>query len=282
MSRFGAVVATVIALSGGAAVAVAAGSAAAAAPATRAHGAAVPGRPARLTAAFERGARLGTPAALRIALHVDPRRAPSPVAELTLLYPASLGVTTSGLGLAACRRPASDFESVFIDGYGLAGCSPNAVLGRGTVRAQVRIDGRAIPELGYITVLTGPVQRGRLGLVAYVDGWRPFGAKLAYGGEVLSAAAPFGGALWMRLPPIPNRFGAVVALVRLSLAIGSRDITYYRRQGGRRVAYSPGGVMLPDRCPRGGFRFSARLRFEDGTRATATTTVRCPRPRAPR
>ncbi|HMJ01391.1 MAG TPA: hypothetical protein VK506_00535, partial [Conexibacter sp.] len=41
--------------------------------------------PVRLTAGFGPAARLGAPSALRLGLHVDPRRKPSPVTEVRLL-----------------------------------------------------------------------------------------------------------------------------------------------------------------------------------------------------
>jgi hypothetical protein len=195
--------------------------------------------------------------------------------EIRVLYPASLGVTTSGLGLAACRRPASDFEQVMIPGIGLAGCPRNAVMGYGTARGEVRLGTLTIPETASLTVLAGPVQRGLLGLVAYVDGRHPFGVKLAFAGQVQSAPAPFGGTLSIRLPPVPNEFDAVVALIRLRLTLGSHDIKYYDRG----VAYRPDGILVPDQCPRGGFRFRARLSFQDGSRTVANATVPCPRGR---
>lgn len=240
---------------------------------------AVAQRPAStLTASFDPAARLGSSTAIHLGLAIDPRRAPSPVAELRLLYPASLGVTTSGLGLAVCRRVATDFQTVLIHGRGLAGCPRNAVMGYGTARAEVRFVGAATyPEIGRITVLSGPVTDGQLGLVAYVDGHHPFGAKLAYAGRVLSAPAPFGGALAIRLPAIPEIHGiATVALVELQLAIGSDDITYHERVNGKTIAYTPEGILLPDRCPRGGFRFSARLAFQDGSAARADAIAPCP------
>ena len=80
-------------------------------------------------------------------------------------------------------------------------------------------------------------------------------------------------------PMVDSPFDATVAMTRLRMSIGDGDLVYTRREGGNRIRYAPGGIPLPDRCPRGGFPFRAILSFDDGSRRIANTTVRCP-PRA--
>jgi hypothetical protein len=235
----------------------------------------------RLTAGFDRGARLGGSTALQLGLRIDTRRAPAPVTELRLLYPKGLGLASSGLGLAACVRPASDFEQVLIgSSLGLAGCSPNAVLGYGTAIAHVQLGPQTIPEYATLSVLAGPFQAGSLSLVVFVDGDHPFGAKLAYAGSVSPPSGRFGGALAVRIPAIPSIADiATVSLADLQLSIGSRAITYYAHVATRTGAYHPDGIGLPTRCPAHGFRFRARLTFQDRSHAGADTIVPCTRVR---
>ena len=234
--------------------------------------------PARLTAAFGRGARLGGSTALRIGLQIDPRRAPAPLTELQLFYPKGLGLVSSGLGLDSCQRPASDFEQVLIGSTpGLEGCSPNSVLGTGTAVADVRLgDGQVIPEYAGLTLLAGPFAQGALGLVVYADGDHPFGAKLVYAGTVGPPSGSFGGSLLVRVPAIPSLADlATVALLRVQLGIGTRAITYYDHVRSRTGAYHPDGIALPSRCPAHGFRFRAKLTFQDGSHARTDATVSC-------
>jgi hypothetical protein len=232
-----------------------------------------------LRAGFDRGARLGSTSAMYTELTIDPRRLPSPATEVRMLYPKGLGLLTSGLGLVACTRPATDFKQVLIGGYGLGGCSPNAVLGSGTTRAEVRLlDGQVIPEYATLSVLSGPLEKNALGLVALVDGDHPFGAHLAYAGELRSGGAHFGGAMVFRTPAIPSIADlATVALEDMRLTIGSSTLVYYEYRGHRTIRYHPGGIRLPSRCPKGGFRFRVELTFQDGGHAAAGTAVRCPR-----
>jgi len=235
--------------------------------------------PVRITAAFDRDAALGGATALDVVLRLDPRRlTTAPLTEVRFAYSRSLGIVSSGLGLAACTRPAADFAKVLITAPGLGGCPPNAVMGKGTARALVRLtNGQVIHEYATVTLLSGALEQGRLGLVVYVDGQRPFGAKLAFAGDVRGARPPYGGQIVMRMPVIPGLEElATVSLVEMRISIGSPAIRYYERRGGRLVAYRPEGIVLPARCPTGGFRFRAEVGFADGSRRSATSATPCP------
>jgi hypothetical protein len=243
--------------------------------------AAASGNPVRVTAAFDRDARLGSGTALDVTLRLDPDRFTSAqLTEVRLAYPRSLGLVSSGLGLAPCTRPASDFVAVLIDAPGLGGCPTNAVMGVGSALALVRLtSGQVIPEYATVTLLSGALEHGRLGLVVFVDGQRPFGAKLAFAGDVRGAPAPYGGALSVRMPQVPGiRELATISLVELRIVIGAHRIRYHERRHGRMVAYRPDGVQLPAACPIGGFRFQAQVAFSDGSRRSASSVTPCPPP----
>lgn len=237
--------------------------------------AATAARPAaQLSVAFARDARAAAATPVSAVLRVDPRLQPAPLTDLALQYPASLGITTSGLGVAGCRRPASDFLLVAIEGVGLAGCPRNAVMALGDARAYVRIGTYRFEATASVTVLAGSYDRGELGLVAFVDGINPLGYKLAYRGSAGAAPAPFGGQLKVTMPMIPDLpDDTTFALTRLRLSIGDPRIEY--ADGGRR--YRPGGIELPRSCPRGGFRFRAQLGYADGSRETIAARAACPR-----
>jgi hypothetical protein len=243
--------------------------------------AAAAGAPAvRFRAALDRGAQLGGSSALSTDLAIDTRRLRSPVTEVRVLYPAGLGIVSSGLGLVSCAQPASAFQDVLTEGEsGLGGCSPNAVLGFGTVQGDVRLaDGQVIPEYATLTLLSGAFERDGLGLVLFVIGQHPFGARLTYAGELRSAQGQYGGAIVFHVPPIPSIADlATVALTRLQLSIGSRAIVYYAHDRRRSGRYHPAGIALPASCPRRGLHFRVALAFADGGRAGAQATLRCPR-----
>ncbi len=242
--------------------------------------------PVRLTAGFEPGARLGESTEMHVALHVDTRRVQPPVTSLRLLYPRGIGLVTSGLGLASCVRPGTEFEQVLIERSVLADCPPNSVLGYGTANAEVRLlEGQVIPEFATLTLLSGAIGPTGLELVTYVVGHTPFGARLVYAGEVGAGSGSFGGTLTVRIPAIPSIADlATVALTDLRLSVGSPRIVYRRHVGHRSVRYHPDGVVLPVHCPEHGLRFRAVIGFEDHRRVMVDTTVPCTRvsPTAPR
>lgn len=232
---------------------------------------------ARLTAGLGHSARLGQPSPIRLGLEIDDRLAP--LRQIELRFPDGFGISTSGLGLAACRPTAEVIRAIVLPSTGgLGGCSPNAVIGLGSALADVRIDTMTIPELAEVTVLTGSVTGAeRLRLIYYVDGRHPFGARLVFAGTLAEARPPWGGTISLVVPSIPTLpSGATLALRRLRVSIGER-VSYYKRRGGRRVAYRPRAVEVPVRCPRRGFRFRARLVFSDGYRTSSDATVPCPR-----
>jgi hypothetical protein len=235
--------------------------------------------PIQVVANFDRGATLGSGTAVDVTLRLDPDLTSAQLTEVRLAYPRSLGIVSSGLGLAPCVRSPEDFARVLLDAPGLAGCPVNAVMGIGTAFALVRLtDGQVIPEYATVTLLSGALEQGRLGLVVFVDGQRPFGAKLAFAGAVRGAKAPYGGTLSVSMPQVPGIEDlATISLVELRVVIGAHAIQYRERRRGRTVAYHPDGVQLPGRCPAGGFRFKAQVGFSDGTRRTATSVTPCPR-----
>jgi hypothetical protein len=70
--------------------------------------------------------------------------------------------------------------------------------------------------------------------------------------------------------------GPDVSIVSVQATIGPSHLTYYKHVHGRLVPFSPRGVSVPERCPRGGFPFAAEFTFQDGSSASAQTTVPCP------
>jgi hypothetical protein len=239
--------------------------------------AAAPAQAAQLTASLGPSPRLGQPSPIRLGLEIEDR--PATLHRIELRFPDGFGISTSGLGIAPCRPPAAVIEAIVLpDTGGLAGCSPNAVIGRGRALADVRIDTMTIPELTDVSVLTGSVIGARrLRLIYYIDGRHPFAARLVFAGTLSEARPPWGGTISLVVPSIPTLpSGATLALRRIRVAIGE-NVVYHRREGRRRIAYRPRAVAVPATCPRRGFRFQAQLVFADGYRTSSDAIVPCPR-----
>jgi hypothetical protein len=65
----------------------------------------------------------------------------------------------------------------------------------------------------------------------------------------------------------------------LRATVGPQGVTYYERFDGLTLAYRPRGILLPPRCPRHGFPFSARFSFLDKSETSAATAIACPDPK---
>ncbi|HEU4700914.1 MAG TPA: hypothetical protein VFS37_00415 [Conexibacter sp.] len=216
--------------------------------------------------------RLGETTTLRFGLRLTPSagRTLPPVTRIRVSYPADLGIATSGLGLQTCTAEA-------LRAHGVRACPRNARMGSGSARVDIPFGATTIRERARIAVFAGPVQRGRLVLLFWGDGYAPLAVHGVFSGRLKRAPKPFGGLLDMTLPLTPgipeDRFHT---LVWMRITLGPAGITYVRRSHGRTIAYRPAGLLLPATCPPGGFRFGAWVSFLDGGERSARMSVPCP------
>jgi hypothetical protein len=213
----------------------------------------------------------GTTIKFSFTISVPAGETPVPARTIDLLYPANLGIATSGLGVSTCRAST-------LAAQGPPGCPSNSVMGYGSGTVQVPFGPEILRERTRMTTFMAPIQDGHLGLLFYANGESPVSAQLVFPGLVLPAIAPFGGELSTQLPLVPTVPEAPdAALVQLATTIGPSHITYYEYIKGHFIPYHPRGILLPRTCPHGGFGFAAQFAFENGTHAEAHATVPCPR-----
>ncbi len=190
-------------------------------------------------------------------------------AALTLLdvrLPPGMGVDTSGL--ATCTPAAL--------AHGPQGCSLGSQVGSGSVDVRVPLGNVVRPEIAALTVFNGPRKGGHTSLLFYAAGRLPIATQLIFGGVIVPGAS--GESIEAAIPLIPTLPEAPdAAIVAMSSTLGTRQLTYYRTVGHRRMRFTPKGATLPAHCPAGGFPFSVAFHFNDATTATAGATVPCPR-----
>jgi hypothetical protein len=216
--------------------------------------------------------RLGAPTTISFGFHLATAEgtAPPPLSSIDLRMPAGINYTRTTLGLAICQPAA-------LVARGLAGCPANSRLGYGNALVEVPFGTGTGHELPEVQALAGPSPHGNLVVLFYANGLYPVDAQLAFTGEVLPDSGRFGSQLQTQVPPVASVPGGPdVSVVSVKSTIGPSHLTYYRHLHGRRVAFHPRGVSVPERCPRGGFPFAATFAFRDGTSTTAATTVPCP------
>lgn len=200
--------------------------------------------------------------------------APSPLIGMDLRMPAGMNYTETTLGLAECSTKT-------LETAGGNGCPVNSRLGYGQAYVEVPFGSGAGHELPQITAFMGPPGReGNMVVLFYVDGTTPVYGQYIFTGEVLPAGGIFGSQLSTVVPLVPSVPGGPdVSIIRGSTSIGPNHLTYYKRVHGRRVAFHPRGIAVPERCPKSGFPFKAQFSFQDGSQAQATAIVRCPKRR---
>ena len=55
------------------------------------------------------------------------------------------------------------------------------------------------------------------------------------------------------------------------------DVAYYKKIHGKRKLFHVEGIILPKKCPRGGWPVASKFSFEDGSTVLAKRTVPCPK-----
>jgi hypothetical protein len=194
---------------------------------------------------------------------------PSPLTGLELHYPRQLGFAVSGLGLEAC--PPRRLQTL-----GPEECPANSHMGRGSAVAEVPFGPEIFHETAEVAILRAPEHEGHIGLLFYAKAVEPVSAQIAFPGALLPAAPPRQESIAITVPLVSGLPGGPdVAIVQLHASFGPRGLTYYERTHGKLIAYHPQGILLPNKCPKGGFPFSAALTFLDGSHAQAHTAVPC-------
>jgi hypothetical protein len=211
----------------------------------------------------------GVTVELAVKVNGPPGALSAPLSELTIDYPAGLGIELSELGIETCAAER-------VEAAGPRACPPNSIMGYGSAVAQTQIGGRILHEHAHITLFRAPGHDGRIALLADVEGAEPLIARVLFTGALLPAEPPFGGAIRFTIPlPANVSLGGGLSLVNFRLLIGPPNLVYYERIHGRVVAYRPQGVVAPSACPRDGLPFSASARFVDAAQARTHTRVPC-------
>jgi len=229
---------------------------------------------ARLHVAFT-PERLGQGTTVEISVRIvaTAGRVPSPLTELDVRYPRQLGFAVSGLGLATCAQAR-------LEAYGPEGCTAESWMGRGSALVDVPTTQEVIQETAELAIVRAPNENGHVGLFFYATGRDPVSAEFAFSGVLLPGKGQSHERINISVPLVPSLPGSPpVSVVRLDAAFGPLGLFYYERVRGKLVPYKPRGILLPNRCPHGGFAFSAAFAFLDGSHGEAKATVPCPRHR---
>jgi hypothetical protein len=205
--------------------------------------------------------RLGAKAAFSFAIHYAGGElgVPSPVRRAVVHFPAGLKLDIPSV---------QDCDRAKLQAHGESGCPVRSQLGGGRATADVHVGSEVETEEATVWTFLGPLQDGEPTIEILGQGYTPLDERVVMSGTVLPDRAPYGEKLVISIPTIPTLPDEPAASpVSLSLTVGGK------LHSGKRGA---GWVVVPPRCPAGGFPFAAEFSYADGSTSRATARAPCP------
>jgi len=155
-------------------------------------------------------------------------------------------------------------------------------MGQGEALAEIQVGPELIKETAPVTILRTQEHEGHLALLFSAEGNAPVSAQITFSGVLVAGRSPREEGIRIDVPLVDGLPGGPdVAVTELHASLGPRSLTYYEHVHGQLVPYHPRGILLPNRCPRSGFKFTATFSFLDGSHTSARSRVACPERRLP-
>jgi hypothetical protein len=214
--------------------------------------------------------KLGSPTNLSVkgTFHSTTAAAPSPISKLTAYLPAGMTIDVRGTGTCT---------AVTLEAAGPSACPADSRAGFGAGVALLELAKEIIHESYTLDFFFAPREGGHIVILAYVYGASPASVELVLVAKEIQAPSPYGIGFSLDVPPIPTLPGASNASVEKAFfTVGATNVAYYQKIHGKRTLIHVKGLIIPKRCPSGGFRTVGTIGFADGTSTTATSTVPCP------
>jgi hypothetical protein len=223
-----------------------------------------PPPPAATTAAIQASFspdKLGAKAAFTFAVHFAGGElgVPSPVRRAVVHFPP--GLTLDVPKLRSCSKAR-------LQARGAHGCPAGSQIGTGRALADVHAGSSVESEEAAISAFVGPPQGVNPTIEILGQGYSPLEERVVITATALPDNPPYGEKLVMSIPAIPTiPLEPYASTVSFSMTIGGKAAK--RR-------HNPNTVLLPSRCPAGGFPFAAEFTYEDGSTSDSAATVPCP------
>jgi hypothetical protein len=214
--------------------------------------------------------KLGAPANLSATtvFALNGTAVPTPIGHVLAYGPAGLKVDVAGAG--TCSKQ-------LLEEKGPSGCPADSRIGFGGGLGLVEIAKEFIKEPYTLDFFVAPKENGHLTFLIYAQGSSPVSVELVIVAKEVHGSGPYGIGFEFEIPPIPTLPGAAYASVETNyFTVGSQKVAYYHIVHGRQKLVHVKGLIVPKRCPKGGFPFKVTVSFLDGTSATDTYAAPCP------
>jgi hypothetical protein len=202
---------------------------------------------------------LGAHASLTLTIHFAGGEfgVPSPVRRSVLRLPAGVSLEVPALRSCSAGR---------LRAHGPGGCPSRSQLGSGEALAETHMGSQVTSEQVSLRAFLGPPNNLQPTFEILAKGYTPLDEQIVFGGSVLADRPPYGEELVMSIPAVPTLPQEPDAsIVKFSLTVGASH--------GRRDRNT---VLVPSRCPAGGFPFAAEFIYANGSDGSASARIPCP------
>jgi hypothetical protein len=223
-----------------------------------------------VTAAFSPD-RLGAPTNVHgtATIHSTNELVPTPIIKTTVLGPAGLGLDVEGVGTCDPAKLEAALEP--------KACPTNSKAGFGGGTGVLVLGKEVIKEHFTLNFFRGPNENGHLVLLAFLNAITPVSVQLVLKAQVVKEPKPYGLGFTFMVPLIPTLPGASDASAEeIFITLGAPNAAYYRTVHGKRTLFHVKGIIVPKKCPHGGFPYKTEIGFADGTTNTVKGTIPCP------
>ena len=223
-----------------------------------------------VTAAFSPD-RLGAPTNVHgtATIHSTNELVPTPIIKTTVLGPAGLGLNVEGVGTCDPVKLETQLEP--------KACPTDSKAGFGGGTGVLELAKEVIKEHFTLNFFRGPNEDGHLVLLAFLNAISPVSVQLVLKAQVVKEPKPYGLGFTFVVPLIPTLPGASDASAEeIFITLGAPNAAYYRTIHGKRTLFHVKGIIVPKKCPHGGFPYETQISFADGTTNTVKGTIPCP------
>lgn len=193
---------------------------------------------------------------------------PSPITKFILYAPAGLEIDARGAGTCT---PAT------LEQKGPKGCPASSRAGFGGGTGALELPTETIHAQYTLDLFFAPREGGRLKLLVYVSVVKPAGVELVLVARQIPAPKPYGLGFSVEVPPVATFPGAADASVESAfVTVGGSNVSYFQSVHGKKKLISLRGIIVPRKCPAGGFPTEGMVDFADGSTLTVHPTIPCP------
>ncbi len=194
---------------------------------------------------------------------------PSPPSKIVVMGPAGLSLDLVGTG--TCSR------AILEGPIGPSACPANSRAGFGGGVGAFELAKEITHENFTLDFFLASNRPGHVVLLIYLNAVTPVSVQLVLEAPIVKEPKPYGLGFSVDVPPIHSVPGATDATALSTfLTLGAKNVAYFKKIHGKRKLLHVKGIIVPKKCPKGGFPVASQFTFEDGSTILTKSTVPCP------